>query len=583
MTKLQFRILYREFLFRMIDLELLSVKGDISRLLGQFAALLILLSTILSLGALGLDIHMPPQTRLIVTWASVHSLVALTMLVVGLFAVLSWDSTFPNRRDVLVLAPLPVRSRTLFLAKVSASAAALGVTVLALNMFTGLAWPLALALTNPQASSFLDLIFSLDLYRTFVAYWFTMFSAGGFIFCAVLCVQGLTAQLPRRHFLRLSAFLQMAAFCLFVTVYFLQPSFATPVAFAAPENQRLLHWLPSYWFLGIFQELNGAMHPALAPLARRAWIGLAVAVPGAAAAFLLSYFRTLRKIVEEPDILPGSRGINWLPRFGNSFQTAVAQFSIRTLFRSRQHRIILAFYLGIGFAIAILLTKTPAVQEQFLAVSSGAVNAPMLASSIVILCVAVLGVRVVFSMPLDLRANWIFRVAPVQGGPRCLKVNRRLLFSLAVAPVWVGSAALFLCMWPWRAVVAHLVVLAFLGVIFVELCLHGFQKIPFTCSYLPGKSYVHMAVLGFATLMFLMDRGAELERQALRNPAGYTTMLVILGIVAVCARWRAAAGAESFDAVLQFEEEPVPAILGLGLHRDGILPIESAPTRSAAL
>ena len=577
MTGLQFRVLYREFLFRMVDLELLSVKGDLSRLLGQFATLLILLSTFLSLGALGLDIHMPSQTRLIATWASVHSLIALTMLVVGLFAVLSWDSAFPNRRDVLVLAPLPVRSRTLFMAKVSASAAALGVTVAALNVFTGLAWPLALALSNPRAGSFLNLIFSLDLYRTFVAYWATMFSAGGFIFCAVLCVQGLAAQLPRRHFLRLSAFLQMAAFGLFVTVFFLQPSFATPVAFAAPENQRSLAWLPSYWFLGIFQQLHGAMHPALAPLARRAWIALAVAVPGAAAAFLLSYFRTLRKIIEEPDILPGARGLNLLPRFGNSFQTAVAQFSIRTLFRSRQHRVILAFYLGIGFAIVILLTKTPAVQEQYLTVASGVLNAPMLASSIVMLCVAIFGVRVLFSMPLDLRANWIFRIAPVRAGPRCLKVNRRLLFSLAVAPVWIVSAALFLCIWPWRPVVAHLVVLALLGMIFVELCLHGFQKIPFTCSYLPGKSYAHMAILGFAALMFVMNKGAELERQALQHPTSYAALVIVLALIAVCVRWRTAALAESSEAVLQFEDEPTPAVLCLGLCRDGVFVVEPRP------
>ena len=66
------------------------------------------------------------------------------MLVVGLFAVLSWDSTFPDRRDVLVLAPLPVRARTLFLAKVAAAATALGLTVVCLHSAAGLAGPLAL-------------------------------------------------------------------------------------------------------------------------------------------------------------------------------------------------------------------------------------------------------------------------------------------------------------------------------------------------------------------------------------------------------------------------------------------------------
>ncbi len=74
------------------------------------------------------------------------------MLVVGLFAVLSWDSTFPDRRDVLVLAPLPLRARTMFLAKVAAVATALALTVLTMHSLAGLAWPLALSRTIPAAA-----------------------------------------------------------------------------------------------------------------------------------------------------------------------------------------------------------------------------------------------------------------------------------------------------------------------------------------------------------------------------------------------------------------------------------------------
>ena len=43
MRDTQFRVLYRQFLFRMVDIELLSAdaKGDMGKLFGQFAALLI--------------------------------------------------------------------------------------------------------------------------------------------------------------------------------------------------------------------------------------------------------------------------------------------------------------------------------------------------------------------------------------------------------------------------------------------------------------------------------------------------------------------------------------------------------------
>src|SRR6185369_14291937 len=129
-----------------------SARGDSSKLLGQFAALLIFLSSWLGLATLGLgDSQIPRATLMISAWGVEHFLIATTMLVVGLFAVLSWDSTFPDRRDVLVLAPLPVRPRTMFLAKVAAVATALGLTIVLLHGASGLIWPVAFAIqATPQ-------------------------------------------------------------------------------------------------------------------------------------------------------------------------------------------------------------------------------------------------------------------------------------------------------------------------------------------------------------------------------------------------------------------------------------------------
>jgi len=147
MNKLQFRVLYRDFLSRIIDLEILSshAQGDASTLLGQFASLLIFVSIGLAVaGWIFSNSRMPPQVMQILIWSAEHTLIATTMLVVGLFAVLSWDNTFPDRRDVMVLGPLPVRARTLFLAKVSAVGTALGLTILTLHGIASLSWSLAL-------------------------------------------------------------------------------------------------------------------------------------------------------------------------------------------------------------------------------------------------------------------------------------------------------------------------------------------------------------------------------------------------------------------------------------------------------
>jgi hypothetical protein len=575
MTKLQFRVLYRQFLFRMVDLELLSqaAQGDIHRLLGRFAALLIFVSLWLTpvvLGGGGLAEAMGPVLGQIALWAIEHFLIATTMLAVGLFAVISWDSMFPDRRDVMVLSPLPIRARTLFLAKAAAVATALSLTVGVVNVFTSLASPLGLV---PAGGAIPRL-------RMFGVYWITMLAAGAFSFGLVLTIQGLAQLLPRQKFLRVSAVLQIAAFFLFLSMYFLQLPFASPAEMLSTENRRLIPWLPSYWFLALFQQLNGLPIPeALAQLARRAWIGLGAAVGGSLASYLICYFRTLRKIAEQPDILPGSTGLrpllqSGLPRFGGSLATAIVQFSVRTLFRSRRHRVTLSFYLGIAFAILLLMAKDPALAG----VRWRQANLQMIAGSILVMCSAVLGVRVAFAMPIDLRANWIFRVMPIGGGRENRASVRRTLFTLAVVPAWLASAAVFFWMWPWRQAAGHLAVLGLIGTVLVELCLQSFRKIPFTCSYLPGKTHFHIAVIIYVLFAFELGSGAEIEQAALvGDHRNLVLMLVTFAAAAGVLRWRAewlgSWLADSPGEELEFEDAPEPVVMSLGLNRDGTSPV----------
>jgi len=100
------------------------------------------------------------------------------------------------------------------------------------------------------------------------------------------------------------------------------------------------------------------VHPARTPFAQRAWIRLAVAIVATGGAYAASYFPAIRKILEQPDIYPGLR-TGWLRHFGDSFETAIVRLSVRSLLRSRQHRMIFVFYLGVGFALAILFLSAP--------------------------------------------------------------------------------------------------------------------------------------------------------------------------------------------------------------------------------
>jgi len=247
---LQFRVLYRQFLLRIVDLEALSIEADIPRFLGQFAGVLMMFSMI---NALGLLIHPPIDNIAYLVgmfWTVEQRMIFTMMLVVGLFAVISWDSIFPDRRDVMVLGPLPLTPHTILIAKMAASGAVMGLAVLALNF----AVSCALSLLLGGFSRFLMIL---------AAYLFTMIAASLFLYGSVLTVQGLMALLlPRRVFLRVSALLQIAAYGLFISVYFLEPTITSPSVFVLPVNQRMLDWSPPYWFFALFNQLIGSLPPA---------------------------------------------------------------------------------------------------------------------------------------------------------------------------------------------------------------------------------------------------------------------------------------------------------------------------------
>jgi hypothetical protein len=356
--------------------------------------------------------------------------------------------------------------------------------------------------------------------------------------------------------------LQLVAFGLFFGVYFVQGTIATPAAMAAPAIQPLLAWSPSFWFFALFNQLNGSLPSLFSWLALRAWIGLGTVVFGAAASLILCYMRTMNKTVEEPDLVPGAGGAHWAPKLGTPLQTAVVLFSFRSLTRSRQHRVLLAFYFSVVFAIALSLLRTVL-----------SANAPIPLSpdfyipTLMMMSFAVFGVRSVFSLPISLTANWVLRTTQLCSPERYIAATRRSLLFLGVAPVWLASALLSLSFRPFHHVAAHLALLALYGWVLAEIGLIGFYKVPFTCSYLPGKSNIQLVFWGFLVVLLVVVMSiAEFEQGALHDPVLFVSMLIAF-----------AAGAlglwvfnrhQAKSAVIYFEEEPDVAIQTLGLQRD---------------
>jgi hypothetical protein len=558
LRKRQFQILFRMFLFRVVDVELLALEADPQKLLAQIVTVLLSFSFLVSIPVL----FMGGPLAVVTARTFEHFFIATTMLVVGLFAVLSWESVFPDRRDVMVLAPLPIEQHTMFLAKIAAVGSGLGAAVCALNGISGLLWPWIFA---PAHSGFAGPL------RSFAAFWATLAAAAIFVFGSTLTIEAVAGRvLPRQMYLRLSAMLQMLVLCVLLTVYALEPSLESNAALGLAANHRLLEWLPSYWFLGMFQQMSGAgANVAVFQwLAHRAWVAVLFAGAGGAGTVMLSYFYAMRRIAEQAEIVPW-RKRKERPR-GSSVENVVLWFAVCTISRSRQHRMIMSFYMGAGFGVMLVLLR-PAMA------SHEGVPMVLLAASALMLCTASVAMRTVFSMPITLEANWVFRVAALNKAEGYLRAVRRSILLLAVAPVWCGFSVLLLFLLPWRAAAAHLALLALLGMMLADVLSGGFKKIPFTCSYRPGRANVQFALWGVLVLLPLFLLAAGYEWRSLHAAGGQLATATALVVPAALLRWWTTRRMRLVEE-LQFEDIEEPQIVSLEIVVDRTLRADGQAT-----
>jgi len=571
LVRRQFRVLYRSFLLQIVDLELVAAHGDPTRLLMQIGALLLSLSFIIAISIIPQYQRATASEIALGSWGDQEFLISTTIAVVGMFTVFAWDSIFPSRRDSLVLGSLPIRPRTIFRAKIAVTATGMGISVLAANAATGLAYP-----------------FVIGGVRTFLAYWAAMAAAGLWVFCTLMALQGLAALLlSYRLFLKVSNVLQIGGFFAVLAVYFLTPG---PLDLDVSEGiPAIARRLPSFWFLGLFQRMNASPRPVFEPLAERALVVLAVSVVLAAIAYALSYYRNTRHIVEEPDIIPadrarpGSRWFSWVVArcVRQPLNRAMILFVERTLARSRMHRNLLAVFGGLGLAISLGYAKGLLYgnsQMYALARRYGfqpphwyEVNTPMMAAGFVLLVLAVIGTRAAFALPLALKANWIFRITAVHSPKAYFAAVRKAMFTLIAGPVWAAASLFYLSVWGGPEALGHVLILAGISVFVVNVVLTGFRKMPFACAYVPGESNLRIKLPIYGTLFLLgADLGTSAERSMFES-AGRTMLfgaILLIAVIQARRRWRKFAGG-AFEQ-LQFDAEPPKEITPLDLSNDGI-------------
>jgi hypothetical protein len=149
--------------------------------------------------------------------------------------------------------------------------------------------------------------------------------------------------------------------------------------------------------------------------------------------------------------------------------------------------------LVLGFSVGVVLVFSvqsvgPAVVSQFRSgeLSTGQIE-PILTLPLVIGAVLISALCYVFQLPSELRANWIFRMAENSGRRELLDGVERVLIVCGIMPAILLALPLTALSIGWSAAVAHSGLMTVLLLLLLETQLREWHKVPFTCSYVPGR------------------------------------------------------------------------------------------------
>ena len=561
-----FRLLAGHFFGRFFDNEIVAQESDMRTSVVQALGLL-------AVPGMFLAFYMLPQAfqydRLFDSnWqlvADYYFFVLYSMVVMGFVMVFEWDSLFPDRKDYLVLTPLPLGSNLIFRAKLCALVIFLGLFVIDTN---ALGTALAPLVSGGSKASIPMLWRLAGIHAVAVS------SAGLFVALSFAGLQGLLINfLTGSAFRRISPWVQMACMAFLILLLFLTPLICSTLRPLFEERSPLLRWFPPFWFLALYVDMlpgrpGGPMFHELAPLA---WRALAASAAVFAVAYLAGYARHTRRVMESletkgeaPTRLRAAfdRAVNrWL--LPHPLERASFHFVNNTVLRSARHRLFLATYAGLAAALvvpSVVQVNARPGSPMLTFLSDGLLPAPLILAFL-----TVTGLRAVFNLPAELRANWIFQVCESDQRVRHIRAARKWMVVMGIVPLFALLAPVEIVFRGWWRGSIHLVFALLLSLVLMNLLLVWFRKIPFTCSYFPGKrAMAAMALIYLLTFVLFCSTMANLERTLIEAPAKLVfccaaLIAVLLGIA------RLERSELLVDDVLIYEDQPEPAVQTLEL------------------
>jgi hypothetical protein len=559
----QFLILTRHFFLRLFINDIVFFEESMQEKVIALVAILAVFSGHLSTVLLTKYLWIRDEN---LSWVEKCHFILFGMLIISFISVLEWDIIFPDSRDFSNLVPLPLKLRTLFLSKFASyflfiCLFALGITAMSTFVF----W---IYLPKWQSPT---LIYSLRFILTHLVTLFAACISVSFIFAFLIGI--LMTVLGYRIFNLVSVYIRslMMIALVFLLSFFLFriieiPRLFPSLAVLKQNNSSFLYLFPPMWFVGLYETLLGNKDPLFSDLAK--WAVPAVILP-LLAFFLIStigyrkYLKKMREVKKEKTHFNGLRegleeSFNAL-FLKNPIQRAVFYFFGNTIKKSNLHRMRLASYMvvAVGIVLILLASRTTPLGnlDNF--------DRTVLSIPFVLSFFLVLGIRATSNIPIAIEANWIFRLREIVDKKHYLIGFKKGIIFFAILPLFVVLFVFYIFLWGWMIALFFCLYGFVVSSLLVEIVFVGHRKIPFACTYLPGKRKMHIfwIVYLFALISYVSIM-TSLGYELLLNPSNFLYFYAVILILFILTRY-----VQNLfilkRADIIYEEEPEPVLLTL--------------------
>jgi len=253
------------------------------------------------------------------------------------------------------------------------------------------------------------------------------------------------------------------------------------------------NWMPSAWFVGVFEALRGsprALDADFLTLTWRALVTTPIAMAGAAIVSVIVFYRQMTLALAPA----ASHRFSWAARLITRFARmlvgrdavarATADFILLTVARNRVQQGPIAINAAIGVAIVIAgLSRRASDLSSLMHPRTVILWIPMVLSYWL-----AIGVRASFFVPSELEASWAFRANAPDSARACWSAVRASMVALVVPPTLLITAVLTMPLLGWRVTAYHALFVCAMTGLLVELLAPTIHHVPFTRPYEPGHA-----------------------------------------------------------------------------------------------